>query len=675
MLVGGLLLTAGAGAQQRPQDLDLQAAIRTETALGDLKKAIAEYQRIVDRYAKTDRAAAANALVRMAECYQKLGDQQATKVFERVVREFGDQKQAAATATARLSSSRPVTTLFRSVWTGSAVAGAGAASADGRYLPFAATDTGDLMVRDLNTGSEVRLTNVGPERKWQDFVSDAAMSRDGTMIAYSWYIDGSQNQLRLTKRVVESRASPRILLDNPEIGYVTPFDWSPRGDWIAVQVKRVDGTAQIGTVDVATGNLYVLRSVDWRGTTRMSVSPDGSWILYDLPSVDGSRDRDLFIISTDGRQQHKVDTRPGYNVAVGWTPDARSVLFAAERSGTVGIWAVAVVSGKPQGAPELLEPDLGAFYASVGMSSSGRLLFLKKVSGINVYSASVDFSAGALLTPPKEMTDSMVQNHAGAMWSPDGRFLAYPSSGRGLNTILIQSVQTGRTRELSPRMSGLQFPRWSTQEYMTFQGVDLKGRQGIYRMDVESGETALMVGGAGSGYLSWAATTPDGKTLVYTRNRSNTLTLMARQVVTGAERELFHGVATATACSPDGKFVAFRTGTQTSSAIMVVPIDGGSPRIALSAEPPVSLAHFVEWLPDGRLLVARWKDKKFDRLLAVSLEGGALQELPPTLNPLGGYFRVHPDGRRVVYSAGDRRFELWALENFLPSRVTTSSRR
>ena len=67
---------------------------------GDLKGAIEQYKKIAQG---EDRSVAARALIRLAECYQKLGDAQAKTVYERLVREFGDQKDAVAIARARLA--------------------------------------------------------------------------------------------------------------------------------------------------------------------------------------------------------------------------------------------------------------------------------------------------------------------------------------------------------------------------------------------------------------------------------------------------------------------------------------------------------------------------------------------------------------------------------------------
>nr|MCU0256752.1 tetratricopeptide repeat protein [Vicinamibacterales bacterium] len=102
----GLMLTAPHAAQAQPPsrpEVALQAAIKTETIDGDLKAAIEMYRQLADG---TDRAVAAQALVRMGQCYERMGQSQvaeARKAYERLVRDFGDQGAMVAQARARLS--------------------------------------------------------------------------------------------------------------------------------------------------------------------------------------------------------------------------------------------------------------------------------------------------------------------------------------------------------------------------------------------------------------------------------------------------------------------------------------------------------------------------------------------------------------------------------------------
>jgi tetratricopeptide (TPR) repeat protein len=79
-----------------------QKALATERADGDLREAIRLYQRVVDG-AKDDRGLAARALVRMAECHRKLGDGDARRLYERVLREYFDQSTEVDVARAGLA--------------------------------------------------------------------------------------------------------------------------------------------------------------------------------------------------------------------------------------------------------------------------------------------------------------------------------------------------------------------------------------------------------------------------------------------------------------------------------------------------------------------------------------------------------------------------------------------
>jgi len=89
-----LALAVGTGRMSAQSGYNLfQKALAHERADGNLDEALKLYQRVVKEFSR-DRALAAKALVRMAECYQKLGDAQSRTVYERVVREFGIRSRA-----------------------------------------------------------------------------------------------------------------------------------------------------------------------------------------------------------------------------------------------------------------------------------------------------------------------------------------------------------------------------------------------------------------------------------------------------------------------------------------------------------------------------------------------------------------------------------------------------
>jgi len=102
VLTGGSFLAQQSKTQSVKEEVALRAAMEKETVQGDLKGAIEQYKKLAQG---SNRAIAAQALLHMAECYQKLGDAQAQKIYERIVREYADQKDAAERAQAQLGAS------------------------------------------------------------------------------------------------------------------------------------------------------------------------------------------------------------------------------------------------------------------------------------------------------------------------------------------------------------------------------------------------------------------------------------------------------------------------------------------------------------------------------------------------------------------------------------------
>jgi len=146
VLVAAALLIPVTAPAQKSAEVALRAAMETETVKGDLKGAIDQYKKIA---AGKDRALAAKALVRMAECYQKLGDSESRRIYERLVKDYADQKEAVAIARVKLGGGAQNTEVItRQVWTGPNVDAYGTVSPDGRVLSYTDWDTGDLALHN-----------------------------------------------------------------------------------------------------------------------------------------------------------------------------------------------------------------------------------------------------------------------------------------------------------------------------------------------------------------------------------------------------------------------------------------------------------------------------------------------------------------------------------------------
>src|SRR5262250_2016647 len=164
-ILAGLLTASFAVAQKDDQaEVLLQAAHQKQLVEGQLDEAIQLYKRIVQEHSG-NHAVAAKALLEMGQCYEKLGNTEARKAYEHVLRDYADQNEAAAQARARLAAisgkvaSGSSEMVVRRVWAGPDVNGQGSVSPDGRYLSYADPTTGNLALRDLLTGKMRYLTN------------------------------------------------------------------------------------------------------------------------------------------------------------------------------------------------------------------------------------------------------------------------------------------------------------------------------------------------------------------------------------------------------------------------------------------------------------------------------------------------------------------------------------
>ena len=690
----GLLATALAAAET-PQEL-YQKALVKERSEGKLDEAIQLYRRAAEAAGK-DRALAANALVQLAACYEKLGNKESRKTYERVVRDYTDQKEAVAMARARLGHDAKTTEtgiVTRQVWTGPKVDISGAVSPDGRLITFTDWSTGDLALHDLTTGQDRRLTNKDTSNESSQYAYGSVFSRDGKQIVYAWTGPATVSryhpflELRMTDL---NGGKPRVLFSNRDIGWVNLHDWSPDGKWLAVQLDRVDHIAQIGLISTVDGALRVLRSIDWRGVSKMAFSPDGRYLAYDLPASEDSEQRDIHLMALDSSRETPVVVHPANDRVLGWSLDGKHLLFASDRSGSNGMWALPVADGKLQGTPDLIKADINP--SPIGLTQAGALYYSVVASGRDVYVASVDFETGKMLSSPTMIVTRYAGFNDYPQWSPDGKLLAYmsrgdPSSNSMLMAVLaIRSMETGQVRELRPNLAYLNNgPLWSPDgAFFVANGADKKGRTGVYRIDAQSGETVpLVISEPRQGNVTAQALSPDGKVIFLVRTDMNTKkdVLLARDVQSGNEREILRrdGIG-GVAISRDGRLLAitgFDRSTK-SGSVLLVPVEGGDPRelLRLSQSGLEPLGVFVAWSPDNKFLLFRKGPSSARETFRIPVAGGIPARFgaewtvrPPAINP---------DGRQVAFamskSSGSgpnpaSKVEIWALENFLPTLTT-----
>jgi len=670
-------------------EVALQAAIKTETVDGDLRGAIEQYKQIA-ALPGAGRATVATALLRMGQCHEKLGNTEARAAYERLVRDFADQAEIVAQARVRLAALRqPSDTgkgraiATRQLWVLPDMGNIeGAPSPDGRYISFTDWETGDLAIRDLEAGTNRRLTDKGPWEKSEEFAQFSRWSPDGGQIAYDWY-DGRCMDLRV---IAIAGGKPRVLVDYENDEWMQTFDWSPDGKQILIFMEKKDATRQIVLVSATDGAIRVIKTFERRGQfpNIMRFSGDGRYIAYDQPQEENAAECDIFLISIDGGQEVALVEHPAHDLLLGWPPDGKGILFASDRTSSLDIWFLPVSGGKAQGSPELVRRGIEQI-VPLGFTQNGSFYYAQGGSMLDAYVARMDRQSGKILAPPEKAIKRFEGANSWPEYSPDGKYLAYLSTRSHRfqaalfpNVLCIRSFENTVEREFSTKFRRLAGLRWAPDGKSIYLAAWDDQGMGIYQADTQTGRMIPIVRDEGPQRIHSHNVSPDGKTLIYVRRYKvepkEPYRILSRDLTTGEEKELYSGNAEngrlRVALSPDGERLAV-INMDKKKTLRLIPTRGGEPRDLLKYEDAHSFT-CLEWTADGKYIVfARMQSAKDSPRLSlwrISADGGEPQELGLGMANFES-LSVHPDGVNLAFSSLGSTMKspsVWVMENFLP---------
>ena len=647
-VAGALLAFTAGAAPQAGGEVALRVAIEKEMVKGDLKGAIDQYKKLAQG---KDRAVAAKALLQMGRCYEKLGDAEAARAYERIVREFGDQKEAAAEARKYLESKGAqadngiVTRQIQKV--GDRLYGA--ISSDGRYGAFT-YQSGRVGLHDLVTGEQKNLV----VRKTPDESLNRAMvSPDGKSVAYTrGFAGGAETWL-----VNADGSNPRRLAGDETLG-VRAVAWSPDGRQLlaAVNYKQSQSSKppEHGLLAVPDGSFTAI------GPGQMAIgsfSPDGSQIAF-VRFNSAAQDSTIYLQSVKGGAEiAAVENAGGADYPL-WTPDGQRLLFVRNNGSGGDLWALRILDGKPSGPIEFVRNGIGGL---IGVSRDGEYFYRTALRARDVYVSGLDPQTGKLTTPSRRISKSLF--NGGAAFSPDGQWIAYyawPNASRDSDRhVVVRPAGGGQEMDVAwkapsgPVSGSVQwFPDSRSIFVYSFDGKvgQIDAKTGDYHVLADDVKIPQYQYGHPGGYPEFdtdVLLAPDGRSVYYfaSTDGPRQTRLVRLDLQDKSERELsrFEGTGSEIVISPDRSQLAFKSVRRASDgknqeSFVSVPAGGGEPKELCKCE----FGQFLGWSKDGqRLFFTKWGEGHIE-MYAVPVGGGTPEALGNYAEPRTALLQPSP---------------------------------
>jgi len=214
--------------------------------------------------------------------------------------------------------------------------------------------------------------------------------------------------------------------------------------------------APAGVVDLAladlTGATTSLKVTGALQTPR--ISRDGTRVAF---AIDDGKGAAVYVYGVDGATAMQRLTFGGNNRLPVWTPDGKRVTFQSDREGDRAIfWQAADGAGA---AERLTRPAAGESHEPMSWHPGGDVLLFDVTRGTE--SSLWIYSRRDGKAAPFGNVSS--NNPTGAVFSPDGRWVAYAAGERGTPTVFVQPYPaTGAKYEVRKVAgSGPHHPVWS----------------------------------------------------------------------------------------------------------------------------------------------------------------------------------------------------------------------
>ena len=221
----------------------------------------------------------------------------------------------------------------------------------------------------------------GPIERELQYPAFGSLSRDGRRMAFEELGGFSQFSSTVWKAELSNPGGP-VVSQTRIIAFPGPnsaTQLSPDGRQLTWQANR-SGNAQIWKSDADGNNSIQLTYFEegYTGTPRWSL--DGNWIAFDYHSGVHTQ---IYLIDSQGRNQHPITSGDFENVVPSWSRDGRSVYFSSNRTGNWQVWRHELATGR-----ESQITQHGGFAASESYDS--KTLYYSQFEGAGLWSVPRD---------------------------------------------------------------------------------------------------------------------------------------------------------------------------------------------------------------------------------------------------------------------------------------------
>jgi Tol biopolymer transport system component len=426
---------------QQAEKLFLQGMMKEE-AEGNLEEAIGLYNKVVNDVS-AKRSVRANALMHVGICYEKLGKGNALNAYQKIISEYGDQKDIVSIARKKVQSLKGTTNtklskgliserieknLHDDYWLYKF-------SPDGRYYLYEnrINNTHEISICDLQTGKKDSLTTGNQAVYGRDNTLPwgPRWSPNGEKIAYNWGFWGHferENKIREIRLIDKNGKNKQVILSGPlgEIPNLEGFTHDGKNLIGTMVIQENDQKIQqLVLISIANKNFKPLKNFGKRVARHFSYSPDGKYLLYDKAQLK-SENRDIFVMSMADMKETQITNNNNSNWEPSWGPDGNQILFLSNRVGSNGLYKIAFENGKPIGNPENIKTNLGEDIGMMGISNDGSVFYATQTGRHDVFTIDLDEKFNNKVNKVTQITNPALKASGGlAKYSKDGRYISY----------------------------------------------------------------------------------------------------------------------------------------------------------------------------------------------------------------------------------------------------------